>query len=289
MLRLRAVDVMLLATVVLWALNLTVSRYVLLHGFQPLSYATVRYGFAAAIFLAIAGNLSIARSDWWLIAVAAALLFLNQVSFVYALEKTTAATVGLILGSLPIFAGLIGLAVGLERLPRRFWVGASVSFGGVALVALGSGGDLSGNLGGDLLGVATAASWAAYSVAIAPLMRRYSPLRISAVVLSLTWVGLLTVGFRQTADQDFSLDWKVWALFAFAVLGPLVVTNVLWYTALHRVGPSRATLAANLQPFVAAVFAVILLDEHITAMQIAGGALIAAGILLARRRVRSEA
>jgi drug/metabolite transporter (DMT)-like permease len=120
-------------------------------------------------------------------------------------------------------------------------------------------------------------------------MRRYSPLRISAVVLSLTWVGLLTVGFRQTADQDFSLDWKVWALFAFAVLGPLVVTNVLWYTALHRVGPSRATLAANLQPFVAAVFAVILLDEHITAMQIAGGALIAAGILLARRRVRSEA
>ena len=50
-----------------------------------------------------------------------------------------------------------------------------------------------------------------------------------------------------------------------------------------------ATLAANLQPFVAAVFAVILLDERITAMQIAGGALIAAGILLARRRVRSEA
>ena len=112
MLKLRAVDVMLLATVVLWALNLTVSRYILLHGFAPLSYATVRYGFAAAIFLAIASNLSIARSDWWLVAVASALLFVNQVSFVYALERTTAATVGLILGSLPIFAGLIGLAVG---------------------------------------------------------------------------------------------------------------------------------------------------------------------------------
>ena len=289
MLRLRAVDVMLLATVVLWALNLTVSRYILLHGFAPLSYATVRYGLAAAIFLAVAGNLSIARADWWLVAVAAVLLFINQVSFVYALEKTTAATVGLILGSLPIFAGLIGLAVGLERLPTRFWLGATVSFCGVALVAIGSGGDLSGNLGGDLLGIATAASWAAYSVAIAPLMRRYSPLRISAVVLSLTWVGLLVVGFGQTADQDFSLDWKVWALFAFAVIGPLVVTNVLWYTALHRVGPGRATLAANLQPFVAAVFAVILLDEHITAIQIAGGVLIGAGILLARRRVRSEA
>src|ERR687891_1049936 len=112
---------MLLATVLLWALNLTVSRYILLHGFQPLSYATVRYGFAAAIFLAVAGGLGIARSDWWLVAVAAVLLFLNQIAFVYALERTTAATVGLILGSLPIFAGLIGLAVGLERLPGRFW------------------------------------------------------------------------------------------------------------------------------------------------------------------------
>jgi drug/metabolite transporter (DMT)-like permease len=280
---------MLLATIVLWALNLTVSRYILLHGFQPLSYATVRYGFAAAIFLVVAGNLWIARADWRLVVVAAALLLVNQVTFVYALERTTAATVGLILGSLPIFAGLIGLVFGLERLPARFWLAATVSFGGVALVALGSGGDLSGNLGGDLLAVGTSASWAAYSVAIAPLMRRYSPTRISAVVLGLTWAGLLVVGFRQVADQDFSLGWEVWALFAFAVLGPLVVTNVLWYTALHQIGPSRATLAANLQPFVAAVFAVLLLDEHIGALQAAGGALIAAGIVLARRRVRSEA
>ena len=45
---------MLLATVVLWALNLTVTRYILTHGFEPLAYATVRYGAATAIFLAIA-------------------------------------------------------------------------------------------------------------------------------------------------------------------------------------------------------------------------------------------
>ncbi len=104
---------MLLATVVLWALNLTVSRYILLHGFQPLAYATVRYGAAVAVFLAVAGTLRIARRDVWLVVVAAVLLFLNQISFVYALERTTAATVGLILGSLPIFTGLIGLVVGL--------------------------------------------------------------------------------------------------------------------------------------------------------------------------------
>lgn len=283
----RAVDLMLLVTVVLWALNLTVSRYILLHGFEPLSYSTVRYGFAAAIFLLLARAAAVVRADAILLIGVAVLLFLNQLSFVYALERTTASTVGLILGSLPIFAGLFGLVIGLERLPLRFWLAAAVSFGGVALVAVGSGGGLSGDLGGNLLGVATAATWAGYSVAVAPLMQRHSPILISAIVITLTWLALLGAGFSQTAEQDYDLGWEVWALLGFAVVGPLVLTNVLWYTALHRVGPSRATLAANLQPFVAAVFAVVLLSERLTVLQGAGGVLIAAGILLARRRVRS--
>ena len=51
--RLSRLELMLLATVVLWALNLTVTRYILTHGFEPLAYATVRYGLATAVFLAI--------------------------------------------------------------------------------------------------------------------------------------------------------------------------------------------------------------------------------------------
>ena len=47
------VELMLLATVVLWALNLTVSRYILTHGFRPLAYSTVRYGAAVAIFMVL--------------------------------------------------------------------------------------------------------------------------------------------------------------------------------------------------------------------------------------------
>ena len=42
---------MLLTTVVLWALNLTVTRYILTHGFEPLAYATVRYGAATVILV----------------------------------------------------------------------------------------------------------------------------------------------------------------------------------------------------------------------------------------------
>jgi drug/metabolite transporter (DMT)-like permease len=68
----------------------------------------------------------------------------------------------------------------------------------------------------------------------------------------------------------------------FAVLGPLVLTNVLWFTAIDEVGPSRATLVSNLQPFVAAIFALAILSEGITPLQILGGVAIGIGIVLSR-------
>ena len=76
----------------------------------------------------------------------------------------------------------------------------------------------------------------------------------------------------------------MWALVLFATLGPLVLTNVLWFRSIHRIGPAKATLAANLQPFVAAVLAVILLSEPLSWLQVVGGVLIGVGILFVRRR-----
>jgi DME family drug/metabolite transporter len=285
----RGLELMLLTTVLLWALNLTVTRYILTNGFEPLAYATVRYGAASAIFVAVAvlaeRTLRIRRRDLPLVGAAALSLWLNQLAFVYALEGTSASTIALILGATPIFAALIGIPFGLERaLSRRFWLAAVISFAGVGLVAAGSASGLGGDLRGTALGIATAATWAGYSVVIAPLMARYSASRISAVVLPLGWVLIALVGWPQAAEQDYGVGWEVWALLVFATLGPLVLTNVLWFRSLHRIGPSRATLVANLQPFVAAVFALILLSERMTLLQVAGGWLIAVGILFARRR-----
>lgn len=282
------VELMLLATILLWALNLSVTKYILTHGFLPLAYATVRYALAALVFVAstlyVERTLRVQRRHVPVLGLAATMLFLNQVSFVFALDVTTASTIGLVLGAIPIFAGLFGLALGTERPTDRFWLAAAISAMGVGLVAAGSGGELGRDLGGILLGLCTAATWAAYSVAVAPLMRSYSPSRMSAVVLPAAWVGILLVGLPQTADQGWALGWEVWALMAFATLGPLVVTNVLWFRSIHRIGANRATLAANLQPFVAAVLAVVLLSESLSWLQVAGGVLIALGILVARRR-----
>lgn len=286
--RVSGLHVTLVVVVTLWALNVSAARYIVTHEFDPLAYATLRYVAAALLFGAVTWStersFAIARRDRGLVLLAAAFLWVNQVAFVYAVREGTATTVALLLGATPIFAALAGARFGAAPLQARFWLAAAISFAGVGLVAAGAGGHLDGGAVAIVLGLATAASWGAYSAAVAPLMRRYSPYRISAVVIGLGWVGMAVVGFPQTVAQDLALGWRVWAVFAFATLGALFLTNVLWFRAVHRIGAARATLVGNLMPFLGAVFALLLLAEPLTAAQVAGGALIAVGILFARRR-----
>ena len=277
---------MLLVTVCLWGLNFTAARYVITHGIAPLAFAAPRYALAALSFvlltLALERSLRMPGRDLAVLAGAAMVLFANQAGFIYALHFTTASTVALVFGTLPIFTVVIAALSGVEQPGRRVLVAGAVSIAGVALVVAGASGSFSANLKGDLLALVAVATWAAYSVIIAPMMTRHTPFRLSAWVLSMTAILLTIAGSGQLASEEYPASWKVWATFAFAVAGPLVVTNVLWFTAIDRVGPSRAALFANLQFFLAAVFGVILLSETITAMQIAGGATIAAAILLSR-------
>src|SRR5918912_864082 len=219
--RVTRADLMLLVTVLLWGFNVTVTKYVLEHGFQPLAYSAVRYGGAALLFCGVTYGLErtlrVRRRDLPLLLLAAGLgVWLNQLSFMYAVKLTTATTV-------------------------------------------------------------------AYSVLLAPLMRRYSPYQISAFVLVAGWIGLAATAATQLGSQDWgAVPTLGWLGLAFAILGPLVLTNVLWFTAIDEVGPSRATLVSNLQPFVAAIFALAILSERITALQILGGVAIGVGIVLSR-------
>src|SRR5947208_6758619 len=123
-------DVMLLATVTLWALNFTVTKYVISHGFQPIAYSCLRFGGAGLVFAAITyvreRSFAIGRRDLMFLAVAALIgIFLNQLAFSYAIKLTTATTVALLFGTLPVLTGIFAYALGIHRLGSRFWVAAA--------------------------------------------------------------------------------------------------------------------------------------------------------------------
>jgi drug/metabolite transporter (DMT)-like permease len=281
-------DVLLLVTVVFWSFNFTVVKYALTHGWLPLAYSSVRFAIGALLFsgftYAREGSLVVRRADVLLMTGAAAAgIWLNQLSFVYAVKLTTAATVALMFGTLPIFVALLAQALGHERLHFRHWFATVISFSGVGLVAAGAPSGIGGDLGGILLGLVASVTWAAYTVAMGPLMRRYSPYRISAFMLLVGSVPLLASAFQQLISQDWSeLSALAWGAFVYSLFFSLVFTNIMWFTAIDRVGAARASLYANLQPFLGALFAVIVLSEKMGLIQIVGGVVIGGGILIAR-------
>ena len=281
-------DVLLLVTVVFWSFNFTVVKYALTHGWQPLAYSSVRFAIGALLFSGYTygreHSLRVERSDVvFMTGAALAGIWLNQLTFVFAVKLTTAATVALMFGTLPIFVALISWAFRLEHLRLRHWVATVISFSGVALVAAGASGGLSGDLGGVLLGLAASATWALYSAAMGPLMRRYSPYRISAFMGLVGSVPLILTAIVEIGSQDWgALGGLAWACFAYSLFFSLVFTNIMWFTAIDRVGAARASLYANLQPFLGAFFALVVLSEEMGSLQVAGGLVIGAGILLAR-------
>lgn len=284
--RVDAVDAMLLLTVAIWSLNYSASKYALSSGFHPLAFSSIRYATGMLLFPVLTyvreRTLRIARRDLLLLVVPAAAAFLtNQLSFIYSLKLTSASTVALILGTVPVFMGIAAWVAGIDEPTGPFWLAAALSFGGVALIAAGSGG-VSGNVGGDLLAILMSASWAVYSVLIVPLARRYSPFRISTYVFLLMGTALLAIGSGQLGSQTFSFPALAWLALAYSIAGPVVVGQLLWFVGVDRAGPNRASLLANLQPFGGAIFAILLLSESLSRLELAGGLLIAAGIVVER-------
>src|SRR4051794_36452417 len=115
--RLHAVDLMLLVTVVLWSLNFTVIKYLLNHGFLPAAFVSLRYAAAAVLFAAITyareRSLRVSARDLWLLLLpGAALLVVNQWALTYSIRFTTASSVALVMGAVPIFVALVASAVG---------------------------------------------------------------------------------------------------------------------------------------------------------------------------------
>ena len=191
------------------------------------------------------------------------------------------------MGTTPIFTAIVASIVGLERLTRGLLGRDAVGFAGVAHGRGGSAATLrrprrrpARALARGVVGLLLRVDRAAHAPLLAVPDQRGRALRDVRSVPG----DQLT----QLADQDYaSLSNLVWVCLVFAIVGPLFLTNILWFTAVHRVGPSRATLFANVQPFVAAIFAAVILSEHLSWIQWLGGATILAGIVLERRLRRA--
>ena len=275
-------------TVVIWSLNFTAVK-IGLGDIAPLAFSVVRFSLGAAVTVAIVrwreGPLRFARADWPLLLAAALFgITINQFTFVNALAETTAVNVALLVGTIALWTSLIAVGSGQESLDLRHWGGVLAGLLGVVLIIVGGQGAVGGgSLLGDAFALGTAISWAAYSVLIRPLMARYSALQLSAFMMTVGTAALVPFAIPQLVTQDWgAVGTPAIAGLLYATFFSVVLTNILYFTAIHRVGAARASVYTYLEPFLGVLFAVWLLSERVSVMQLVGGVIVVAAIVVAR-------
>ena len=257
-----------------------------LDAFEPglITWLRVLFG-AGVLWLVPAARMPVAREDRArLVALSFLWVALPFTLFPLAQQWISSGLTGLLNGSLPIFATMIG-AVMLRRLPGRTQVaGLVVGFGGVTVIAAPSLAEGSN----EALGVALVLlAVACYGIAIniaAPVTQRYGSLPVMARMLGLGAVWTAPLGLAGVGGSSFAWGPSV----AIATLGALGtgLAFVVMGRLVSRVGSSRASFATYLIPVVALVLGAVFLDETVRATSIVGIGLVIAGALLASRKER---
>jgi drug/metabolite transporter (DMT)-like permease len=277
-----------LLVMVAWAANFIVVKAAN-EQIPPITFAFLRFG-TAALTLLIAlrwreGSFGWPGKD------ALAIMGLGAIGFgVYqmlwstALQGIPAGDSALLIAATPVITALLAVWAGADVLTRSKLGGSLVSFGGVAIiVASGPGINLGGALVGDALTLVAAVCWSIYTAFGAPILRRHSPLRTTAWAM----VGGSLVLAIPGAIQGIGVDWSAvhasaWGGLAFSAFIPAGLANVMVFSAIRLLGPTRITVFQFLVPFIAVLLAAAFISEPIRIGQLIGGAVIVLGVFFTR-------
>ena len=254
---------------------------------SPAELVLARTTLAALLLLPIAalrGAIRPALRRWkpvaafTLVEIAIPWLFLNR-----AETRLPSSTTGLLIAAVPLVGLLVAFLMGrAERLGRVGWLGLAFGFAGVAaLVGLDVGGS-------DLVAVAElGVVVVGYAVGPAILARWLDDIpAIGVIAVALTATALiylpivaLTGGLPTTMPSGS----VVLSVLLLAVVCTALAFLVL-FALVGEIGPVRATTITYVNPAVAVVAGVLVLNEPVTVWTVLGFALVVTGSVLVNRR-----
>ena len=290
---------MVTAAALLFAANGTVSKVVLSSGLSALELTQVRasgafLGFALALALVNRPSLRVRPRELAYLAVfgVAGVAMVQWLYFV-SIHRLPIGIALLIEYLAPILIALWAWAVMKQRVRRRIWVALGLALAGLSLVVeFWSGVTLDG------LGIAAAFA-AAVAYAVYVLMAEHavgtrepaSVLCYGFLFAAVFWAVVQPV-WRfpfERVDDSVSLLGRleafsapVWLLLLFVVVVGTMVTFLLVTAALRHISATRVAIIAMLEPVAAGLVAFAWLGESFGPLQLLGGGIVLAGIVLAQ-------
>jgi drug/metabolite transporter (DMT)-like permease len=255
----------------------------------PVTFAFLRFGIAAVTLLLA---LRWRDGSWgWPGRDALAIMGLGALGFgVYqilwsvALQDIPAGDSALLVATTPVMTALLAVRIGADVLTPTKLLGSLVSFAGVAvIIASGPGIAFGAAIVGDLLTLVAALCWSVYTAFGASVMRRNSPLQTTAWAMVGGTVVLSVPGLFQATGADWgSIDASAWLGLGFSAFIPAGLANVVVFSAIRLLGPTRISAYQFLVPFIAVLLAAVFLAEDVRAGQILGGIVIVLGVIVTR-------
>ena len=256
-----------------------------LDAFHPGVVTLLRVVLGAATLALVprARAVKVRREDWGRIVLLAFIwVAMPFTLFPIAQQWIDSAIAGMLNGATPVFTALLATIL-LRSLPGPMQIaGLVIGLAGIIAIALPSAGsETSAAVGVALVLVATIGYAITFNI-ITPLQQAYGSLPVTLRLLAVSVLMVLPYGIFGLGHSSFA--WP--SLLAVAAIGVLGtgLAFVLVGTLAGSVGATRASFLSYLLPVVALILGVVFRDELVSAVSIAGVALVIVGAMLASRR-----
>ncbi len=165
-----------LIIVAIWGVTFVSTKYLLNRGLSPVEIFIIRFSVAYAGILAVSHKKMFCNSlrDEMLAVLTG--FFGGSLYFIVeniALEKSSASNISLIVCTAPVFTLLASSAINKEKISLRIFAGLMISMSGVAVLLFRNADTIHFNPAGDILALAAAFMWTAYSIILGYLSGRY--------------------------------------------------------------------------------------------------------------------
>ncbi len=283
------------AAAVMWASSGTAGKALFTGGVTPFELVQIRVT-VSTVLLTITFGIWFRplfrirpRDLWYFFLLGGVVMALVQVTYFYAISKIQVAAAIFLQYLAPIMVAFFSICFWKERLTPGKILALVLSLGGCYLVVGGySLHLLKMNQLGILAGLSSALCFAVYTLVGERGMHRYSPWTVlfyAFLFATITWHTLYPP-FQYLRSGFSAAQWG-WILYV-SIVGTVLPFG-LFFVGVNYVRSTRASITATLEPISAGLFAYLFIGESLQPLQMAGGAMVVAAIVVLQlKRERDE-
>lgn len=272
-----------LALGIIWGIPYMLIK-VAVDGLSPAAIVLARTAIGAAVLLPLAarnGHLRPLLPRWRpLLAFTVVEVCIPWLLLGYAEQELSSSLTGLLIAAVPLVAALLAWTTARERVSARRVAGLSAGFAGVAALV---GFDVDTASPAPVIAVGgVVICYAVGPVILARHLADLPGLGVTAGSLAIGAVVYAPIGLAQWGGEP--LSGQVWLSIGGLGIVCTAAAFLVLFALVAEVGPARAVVITYVNPAVALLLGVMVLDERVTVVTGVGFALILAGCVLATSR-----